>query len=56
MSFELIHIDSVLQDSGRKEKSPVLGDVSISAELIGSPCLVRWDASVFGVDNNGVPL
>jgi len=73
MSFELIHIVSVLQGGERKDKSPDLSDVSpsqplridvnplqklarISAELFGSPCLIRWEASIFGVDNNGVPL
>ena len=33
MSFELIHIVSVLQDGRRKDKSPVLGDVSPSQPL-----------------------
>jgi len=28
----------------------------ISVELFHSPCLIRWDETIFRVDNNGVPL
>ena len=52
----VVSLSGEVQTKVKKSVSPIQDLIMVSSQFYEDPCLIAWDAEIFGVDHVGLPL